>query len=320
MKIITAGSIAYDYIMSFPGRFSEHFLADKLDRISVSFLVDSLRIERGGVAANIAYNLALLGERATLFGAVGKDFQEYRSVLEEAGVDASGARTFDEEFTSSCFINTDTSENQIVAFYPGAMRFAGQLSLKDVIHEEPSLVVISPCDPEAMIQWAKECRSQKVPFIFDPSQQTVSLSGEALMEGAREARMLILNEYELELFRKKTGLKDDGLLGLAETVVVTLGGQGSEIRTKEETIRIPVVPPERVVDPTGVGDAYRAGLLKGMVHGLPWEAAGRMGSLAASYVLEVGGTQCHSYNLETYVQRYCRVFGEDGQVRRLLGT
>ena len=318
MRVLIAGSIAYDYLMSFPGRFSEHFLADKLDRISVSFLVDALRKERGGVAANIAYSLALLGERPLLVGAAGGDFGPYREALVRTGVDASGVKEFPDDFTSSCFINTDEVENQIVAFYTGAMRHSTELSLEPYFEEGVDLAVVSPGDPGAMAAFCRECRDHGVPFLFDPSQQIVALSGEALREGARGASLLVVNEYELEMFCKKTGLGEGDLLDLAETVIVTRGGEGSEIRTGGEIVRIPVVPPDAVVDPTGVGDAFRSGLIKGMIHGLPWEVAGRMGSLAASYVLEHGGTQQHAYDLEAFVTRYCEVFGESGDVRNLL--
>ena len=318
MRIIIAGSIAYDYLMSFPGKFSDHFLADKLDQISVSFLVDQLRKERGGVAANIAYSLGLLGERPLLVGAVGDDFGPYQKQLESSGVDTSGVRVFQDEFTSSCFINTDNVENQIVAFYTGAMRHSSQLSLKEYFEKGVDLVVVSPGDPDAMIAFCRECREHDVPFLFDPSQQIVALSGESLREGTRGAKLLVVNEYELEMFCRKAELKEDDLLTLAETVIITLGSRGSDIRTGERTIKIPVVSPETVVDPTGVGDAYRSGLIKGMVHGLSWETSGRMGSLAASYVLEHGGTQQHAYDLEMFASRYYEVFGESEDVKGLL--
>lgn len=318
MKIVVAGSIAYDYIMSFPGRFSDHFLPDKLDRISVSFLVDALVKRRGGVAANIAYNLALLGENPLLLGAVGDDFEAYRRELEGAGVDTSGVKAFSGEYTSSCFISTDCVENQIVSFYLGAMRFAGRLSLEAYATEGADIVIVSPNAPGAMIAYTRECRQLRIPFIFDPSQQTVSLSGGDLREGVQGAKMLILNEYELEMFKKKTGLTDDDLMEAAEVVAVTLGEKGSTIRTRNGGVDIPPARPGRVADPTGVGDAYRAGLLKGVVHGLSWEAAGRMGSLAAAYALETEGPQEQSYDLPGFVDRFSSVFGEHEEIHKLV--
>jgi adenosine kinase len=317
LKIIVTGSIAYDYLMSFPGKFSDHFLPDKLDRISVSFLVDALWKQRGGVAANIAYSLALLDEQPCLFGTAGKDFGPYREELDEVGVDTSEVKVYPEEFTASCFINTDLKGNQIVSFYTGAMRFSEHLSLKDFGNDKIDLAIVSANDPEAMIKYASECQDMSIPFIFDPSQQIVRLDGEALKKGAERARLLIVNEYEFEMFKKKTGLADADVLKLADAVIVTLGDKGSEIQTQEGTILIPIAPPERVLDPTGGGDAFRAGLMKGLVHGLPWEEAGRMGSLAATYVLETEGPQSHSYDLKAFVDRYCRVFGDSEHVRNL---
>jgi adenosine kinase len=318
LHIVVTGSIAFDYLMSFPGKFSDHFLPDKLDRISVSFLVDSLKRQRGGVAANIAYSLALLGERPLLLATAGKDFGPYREELESVGVDTSGVKEFREEYTASFFVSTDQVRNQIASFYSGTMRFAERLSLKSFEKAEIALVVISPNDPRAMMKFTAECQEKSLPFIFDPSQQIPRLDGPELREGVRGSRMVVLNDYEWALFKKKTGLTDEEMLELSEAVVVTMGEEGSIVRTKERVVEIPVAQPERVEDPTGVGDAYRAGLMKGMVHGLPWEVAGRMGSLAATYVLETDGPQNHSYTLKAFVERYCRVFGESKELRRLL--
>jgi adenosine kinase len=316
-RVAITGSIAFDTLMQFPGKFQDHFLPDKLDRISVSFLVDTLRKERGGCAANIAYSLGLLGERPLLVGTVGSDFGEYRRVLEEAGVDTSGVRAYPEEYTSSFFANTDENGNQICSFYTGAMRFAGSLSLRAAAGAV-DLAVVSPNDPGAMVKLASECREAGIPFIFDPGQQIIRLEGDVLKDSARGSKMLIVNEYELEMFKRKAGLTDADFNGLAETVVVTFGEKGSEIRTRGAAAAIPIAPPARVLDPTGVGDAYRAGLIMGMVHGLSWETAGRMGSLAAAYVLETRGAQRHSYTLEEFVKRYRSVFGKSGEVEGLL--
>jgi adenosine kinase len=317
MKIVVTGSIAFDYIMSFPGNFSEHFLPDQLDRISISFLVDSLIRRYGGCAANIAYSLSLLGEHPILFGTVGKDFNDYGSFLKDMGVNISKVRRIENEYTASFFVSTDQKGNQIASFYTGAMKHAKELSIRDISDEPIDLLIISPNDPQAMVSYAKECKELQIPYIFDPSQQIVRLSGEELRAGTEGARMLILNDYELEMFKKKTGLYDDHLLYLVETIIVTHGENGSVIRTAAKTIRIPVVPPKQILDPTGVGDAYRAGLIKGMINRFSWESTGRMGSLAATYAMEKEGPQSHQYDLRRFVERYCSVFGESEEVRKL---
>jgi len=315
MKLFVTGSIAFDYLMSFPGKFSDHFLADKLDSISVSFLVDSLNKRRGGCAANIAYNFSLLGESPLLVGTAGKDFEEYRVALKKAGVDISGIKIIEEEYTASFFANSDQDGNQIASFYPGAMKFAKDISLKELGLNRETLVIISPNDPQAMVKYTKECQGMRIPFIYDPGQQIVVLSGDVLRDGIRGAKVFILNDYEFEMFRKKTNLGIEKILELSEIVIVTRGGEGSVIHTKESEIEIPVVPPVQVLDPTGVGDAYRAGFVKGLVHGFSLETAGRMGSLAATYVLETEGPQSHSYNLKEFVERYYQVFGESKEVQ-----
>jgi len=318
LKIVVTGSIAFDYLMSFPGNFSEHFLPDQLDKISVSFLVDSLARRNGGCAANISYSLALLGERPTLFGTVGKDFKDYGAFLKNVGVDTSKIHAVENEYTASFFANTDQKGNQIASFYTGAMQHAKELSIRNISGEPIDLLIISPNDPKAMINYVKECKEMAIPYIFDPSQQIVRLTGEELKYGTEGAKILILNDYELEMFKKKTGVYDDHLLYLVEVVIVTHGEDGSVIRTGNKTFRIPVVPPRQTLDPTGVGDAYRAGLIKGLINRLSWESIGRMGSLAAAYVLETEGPQNHQYDLRRFVDRYCSVFGESEEVRELV--
>lgn len=317
MRIAVTGSIAFDYLMQFPGTFQEHFLPDKLDKISVSFLVDSLRQERGGCAANIAYSLALLGERPLLSGSVGKDFEAYRQALDKTGVDTSGVRVAEDDYTSSFFANTDRKGNQICSFYTGAMRFARAISVAALSLNRGDRVVISPNDPEAMVQYAAECRETGIPYLFDPGQQIIRLDGPSLVECAKGAEILILNEYEMEMFKKKTGLGNRAVENLAEALIVTLGENGSMIYADGRTIPVPIVPPKQVLDPTGVGDAFRSGLLKGMVRGLSWETAGRMGSLAATYVLETEGAQKHFYTLSEFIDRFEAVFGKSGETAKL---
>jgi adenosine kinase len=317
VKLIVTGSIAYDYLMTFPGHFSEQFIAEKLDRISVSFLVDTMKQHPGGCGANIAYNLALLGEKPLLVGSAGCDFEAYRKQLEKAGVDTSGVLVREDVYTASFFANTDQDGNQICSFYTGAMQFARDIRLKDHLPKGSSLTIISPDDPDAMSNAADACRELDSDFIYDPGQQVARLDGEALKKGVRGAKILILNDYEHEIFIKKTGIPDDRLPEHAEILIITLGERGAVIRTTDRKIEIPIASPDRIIDPTGVGDAFRAGLMKGMVHGLSWETSGRMGSLAAAYVLEAEGTQNHHYSLDDFIWRFIKNFGPSEEIGRL---
>lgn len=316
MKLIITGSIAYDYLMTFPGRFRDHILPGKLDHISLSFLVDSMKRQQGGTAANIAYSLALLGETPLLVGAAGQDFSSYGEFLEINGVDTRGVHVVSDAFTASFFANTDSEGNQICSFYTGAMKYAKKCSLQSFA--VPSdLVIIAPNDPEAMIMLADECRNMKLFFICDPGQQIARFDGETLLKLTDRANILILNEYEKDLFFKKTGLNESRLLSIVEVFIVTLGEKGALIRTSECSYDIPAVKPDVILDPTGVGDAFRAGLMKGILKGFPWDISGRLGSLAAAYVLETEGPQSHHYHLDEFKNRFVKVFGESGAIRKL---
>jgi adenosine kinase len=318
MSIIVTGSVAFDYLMSFPGRFSEHILPEQIHQISLSFLVDSMRKQRGGCAPNIAYNLALLGERPTVMATVGQDFGEYRTWLESVGVDTSAMAEVEGEFTSSFFVNTDQDDNQIASFYVGAMGRAADLSFHDLDHGAIEIAIIAPNAPAAMVKYARECQELDIPYIYDPSQQIIRLNGEELLEGIQGAKVLIGNDYEFGMIRNKTGLSEEELLALPQVAIITRGGDGATIYDAGETIDIPAVPPQPRAEPTGVGDAFRAGVIKGLMHGLPWDLAGRMGSLAATYVLEEYGTQEHSYTRQEFVARYQAMFGEDPRLENLL--
>ncbi len=314
MSTVISGSIAYDYLMHFPGHFRDYFLLDQIDRVSLSFLVDSMRRQRGGVAPNIAYSMKLLGCDPLILGTVGKDFGEYKAWLVEQGLDLSGVREIEDEYTASFFVNTDEENNQIATFYIGAMAHAVDLSLKDVPRERMDTVVVSPNAPEAMIKHAGEAKEIGVPYVYDPSQQVVRLSKEDLIHGIEGAEILIVNDYEYALIKNKTGLSDEDLVKMAHAVIVTEGEGGSEIMVGRERIQVPAAKPEKIVEPTGVGDAYRAGLLAGLHHNLPWEVCGRLGSLAAVYVLEHTGPQEHHYTIEEFLERYRRTFGNDPRV------
>jgi adenosine kinase len=308
MNVVVTGSIAYDYLMTFPGYFKDHILPDQIAKLSVSFLVDSMRKQRGGCAPNIAYNLALLGEHPIVMGTAGQDFAEYRAWLEAHGVDTSAIVEIPDEFTSSFFVSTDRDNCQIASFYIGAMGHASKLSFRD-LKMPVDLTIISPNDPEAMRKYPRECKALGIPYIYDPSQQVIRLSGDDLREGIDGCKMLIVNDYEFEMIRNKTGMSEAQVLNCTDTLIVTRGGAGSTIWADSQRIDIPVVRPGRVADPTGVGDAYRAGVIKGMSLGLPWNTVGRMGSLAATYVLEQPGTQNHSYTWDEFVARYRENFG-----------
>lgn len=320
MTVLVTGSIAYDYIMVFPGYFKEHILPDKIHQISVSFLVDSMKKQRGGVAPNIAYNLALLGERPKIMATVGEDFADYRRWLETNGVDTSAIVEIPEEFTASFFVSTDRDQNQIASFYTGAMKFAHQLSFQEYGGRDIELAVISPNDPKAMRQYVSECKKLGIQYIYDPSQQIIRLTSEELLDGVRGAKMVIVNNYEFEMLKNKTGCSTEEITNATETLIVTKGDQGSVIRLKnrdEAAIDIPAAQPRRTADPTGVGDAYRAGIIKGMLHGLDWQTTGRMGSLAATYALEEHGTQNHQYDLDEFVSRFGVEFGDWFEIAKL---
>jgi adenosine kinase len=321
VRLLVTGSIAYDTLMQFPGKFTDHFIADKLDKISVSFLADSMKKLRGGCGPNIAYSLALLGVRPLLIGTAGQDFGEYREFLDRTGVDTSGVHEIPDVYTASFFANTDLVGNQICSFYTGAMRFSKEYSLKPFLMAAGprSLAIVAPNDPEAMIRYAEECRRAGTRFIFDPGQQIARLSGDDLTEGARKAMVLIMNEYEHELMLKKTELDEAGLFALSERIIITLGARGSEIRTPQGKISIPSARPKKVADPTGVGDAFRSGLMRGIALDLSWETAGRMGSLAAAYVIETDGPQSHKYTVPEFIERYVVNFGDSEEIRRLAG-
>jgi len=309
MKVLLSGSVAYDYLMTFPGYFRDHILPDQLDSLSLSFLVTSLVRRRGGIAPNIAYTLALLGERPAIFATVGEDFEEYRAFLEQVGVDTRYIKVIPGESTASFFANTDLAQSQIASFYPGAMAHAATLSIAD-LDERPDLVVISPDDPQAMRKRVQECKALGIPYFYDPSQQTVRFDGEALLEGVDGAAALFCNEYEFALIQQKTGLSAEEIRQRVPLVVVTQGEKGAVITFEGEEIAVPAVPPREVVDPTGVGDAFRGGFLKGYLHGLSLELAGRLGALAATYCLEAQGPQGHAYTREEFLARFRAAFGE----------
>ena len=313
MDILISGSVAYDYLMTFPGLFHEQILPERLKSISLSFLVDSMSKQRGGVAPNIAYTMALLGGHPRLFATVGEDFEEYRTWLEKFGVNTEWAKVVPGKFTASFFATTDQINAQIASFYPGAMADASILSLKN-IETRPDLVIISPTDPAAMMKHAAECRELGLAYLYDPSQQVLRLDGNEIARDMEGAHFLFVNDYEFGLISKKTGLDLQGMQKHVDVIVVTKGADGAVIYADGNEYFIPVIPEERVIDPTGVGDAFRGGFLSAYSHGWDWELCGQLGSLAAVYCLEQNGTQNHFYTRPDFINRFRKYYDDRGRL------
>ena len=311
MRLVVTGSIAFDYLMSFPGKFTEHLLPEHMHRLSLSFLVDTMDKRRGGCAPNIAYTLALLGERPLLMATAGQDFGDYRTWLEAVGIDTSHVKVIDGKFTASFFCSTDQANNQIASFYTGAMANAGELSFRLIAGlKNDGLVIVSPNDPDGMVQHAQECSALGIRYIWDPGQQCARMDGPRLVEGVTGAFMVILNDYELELLRQKTGMGEDELLEEVELLVITKGEKGSTVISRNHgRVDVPSVSPDRIEDPTGVGDAFRGGFMKGLAIGASYEVCARIGSVAATYALEHLGGSSHAYSKEEFIARYEKHFG-----------
>ncbi len=319
MRIIVTGSLAYDYIMNFPGKFSDHILPDKVHMLTVSFLVDSMKRLRGGTAGNIAYTLALLGEKPCLYSAVGQDFDDYRKSMESVGVDTASVKSVANEFTASCFINTDFSNNQIVAFYPGAVSHAKALSLHGIGLKPGDWVLISPTDPESMLRHTQECKALGLNYVFDPGKQTPRLSKEQILGGIDGCRVLIGNDYEFAMMAKATGVTEQKLIDMAPLTVVTRGEKGSYFYQQgKPMVEVPVAAINALVDPTGAGDAFLGGLTFALMRDVPLEVAGRIGALAAAYAVELKGCQEHFYSPADFAKRYERAFGAEPAVKRAL--
>lgn len=317
MRIIVTGSLAYDYIMNFPGKFSDHILPDKVHMLSVSFLVDSMKKMRGGTAGNIAYTIGLLGGKSAVVSAAGQDFAEYGDFMQGKGIDTRGIKRVENEFTASCFINTDQSNNQIVAFYPGAVVHAREVTLASLGLEKGDWVIISPTDPESMSRHTAECKKAGVNYIFDPGKQVPRLDKAQILSGLDGCAAFVGNDYEFGMMARATGLTEQQLFDMAPITVMTRGEEGSRILVKgKATIEIPIAKPGTVVDPTGAGDAYLGALALGLAKGLSHEMTGRIAALAATYAIESKGCQEHFYSIDDFARRFQDTFNQKLELNR----
>jgi adenosine kinase len=299
--------------MTFPGLFKEQILPERLASISLSFLVESMSKQRGGIAPNIAYTMALLGEKPRVMATVGEDFGDYRIWLDSKGVDTTLMQVVPGLFTASFFATTDQASAQIASFYPGAMGHSATQSIKE-LDKKPDLVIVSPSAPDAMMKFPAECRELGIPYLYDPSQQVLRLEGHELARDMEGAYFLFCNDYEFGLISKKTGWSLDQILEHVKVLVITRGKDGADLYSDGDSVHIPTVPEDEIVDPTGVGDAFRGGFLAGYSHGFDWKLCGEIGSLSAVYCLEQRGTQNHSYTPAEFVKRFRQHFDDGGKL------
>ena len=306
MTALIAGSFAYDNIMVFPDRFKNHILPEKVHVLSVSFLVPEMRKEFGGCAGNIAYNLKLLGDDPLPMGTVGKDFGRYGRWMDSCGINRRHVTMIDSEFTAQAFITTDLDDNQITAFHPGAMSFSHLNTVTDA--DAVTIGIVSPDGRDGMLQHATQFADEGIPFIFDPGQGLPLFDGDELSAFIDQATWLAVNDYEWGIVQERTGLDSATACERLEALVVTRGAQGSTIYTSGEEISIPAAPVDQVADPTGCGDAYRAGLLYGLMNGLDWETTGRLAALMGAIKVECHGTQNHRFDRASLESRFQGAF------------
>ncbi len=308
MKILISGSLAYDRIMNFPGKFSDHILPDKIHVLNVAFLVDGVQERFGGTAGNIAFNLALLGEKPLILAAAGKDFHEYRQWLTSFDLSLDGIRVIEDELTAGAYITTDRSDNQITGFNPGAMKYPCGYSF-DGLSPDDTTAIVAPGNVEDMKIFSRFYKERKIPYIFDPGQQIPAIEADDMTDMITGSMMLISNDYELEMIMRATGLDLPGLLTRTQSIVTTLGDKGALLRTPEGEVQIPVVTADEVLDPTGAGDSFRAGLLKGLIEKKSLEECAKMGAVCASFSVQCQGTQCHRFSEDDFRNRYKLTFG-----------
>jgi adenosine kinase len=316
-KILVIGSLAYDYIMNFDDRFVNHIIPDKIHVLNVSFTAKKLSKEFGGTAGNIAYNLSLLGEKPAIIASAGSDFNDYKPWLEKNDINTRFIKTLPNQFTASAHIITDRDDNQITAFFGGAM-LCNNFSIKHIIQEmAPNLAIVAPDCKEGMLLHAKELKEFKIPYIFDPGQAMPVFNKKKLISLITGSKAAIFNDYEIQLFTQKTGLSIDKIANLTEYLIITLGGKGSKIFYKNKKYKIPAAKPKNESDPTGAGDAYRAGITKGLLYGLPPDVIGRIGALAAVYTVEKYGTQTHKYSTNDFLKRYRENFRKEKSLKKI---
>ena len=307
MHTLICGSIAYDTIMVFRDRFKNHILPDQIHILNVAFLVPDMRREFGGCAGNIAYNLHLLGGNALIMATVGQDHAPYAQRLQQLGLEQTHVRVVPDTYTAQAFITTDLDDNQITAFHPGAMNHSHLNCVSDA--RSASLGIVAPDGREGMIQHAREFQEAGIPFIFDPGQGLPMFDGPELLTFIRQATVVTVNDYEARMLQEKTGVAVEQLAGMVEALVVTRGGEGSTIHVGGKTLDIPSVKPEQLVDPTGCGDAYRAGLLYGLANDFDWPTSGRLASLLGSLKIASRGGQNHRFSRDEIAERFKEAFG-----------
>jgi adenosine kinase len=311
MQIYISGSLAYDRIMDFPGKFSDHILPDKIHILNVCFTVNGMRENFGGTAGNIAYSLSLLNEKPLILATIGKDYRSYFDWLNKNKIPIEGIKVINEEFTAGAYITTDKSDNQITGFNPGAMKYPSGYDFGSA-KPDSSICLIGPGNLTDMMEYARICKQKKIPYICDPGQSLTAWQKQDLIDWITGSMLLISNDYELEMIMNMTHLDKKGLLKLSALIITTLGENGSVISTAEGDIRVPAAEVDSVVDPTGAGDAYRAGLIKGIALGKDLESAAKIGAVAAVYAVEKYGTQEHAYTYDEFIERYTAIFGAWG--------
>lgn len=307
-RALICGSVAFDTIMVFQDRFKNHILPDKIHLLNVSFLVPQLRREYGGCAGNIAYNLRLLGDAGLPMATVGRDFAQYADWMKQTGVPMDHIKVIDSEHTAQGYVTTDLDDNQIWAFHPGAMQQSHLNTVADA--RDIAIGIVAPDGRQGMIDHAAQFAAAGIPFIFDPGQGLPMFGGDDLRAFIKQARWVAVNDYEWQVVQERTKLSAADIAGQVEALIVTRGAEGSVIYTKGREFAIPTAKPAAVVDPTGCGDAYRAGLLHGLLHGLDWETTGRIASLLGAIKIESRGTQNHRFTSAQFAQRYQESFGQ----------
>jgi len=306
MTALICGSFAYDIIMTFDDQFKRHLLPDQLHKLNVSFLVSNMKKQFGGCAGNIAYNLNLLGQKCIPMGTVGQDFSDYANWMDHCGIARDFVVQLSDTYTAQAYITTDSDGNQITMFHPGAMNFSHQNQVNQA--SDVSIGIVSPDGRQGMIDHSQQFASSGIPFIFDPGQGMPMFGKNELDAFIEQATWITLNDYEFELLQEKTGKNLSQIVDQVEALIVTLGGEGSRIYSKSKTIEIPSVKPSQISDPTGCGDAYRAGLIFGLTHQMDWETTGRIASLMGSIKIEHHGTQNHSYDFQSFADRFKKQF------------